>query len=155
MNFLKRLANLFSGGGAPTSDKRYLTIYALSRRCNEPVSGQVDLLNELSKPDDEQYAYFTRKVLHTTGERRCFAQVEITVYFNQDKRVVEHEVEGGRWLTSEEYTEELARFNAPPPEEAEADVIENTAVPETTLPHTSSPDISSPDINKLDTAEEK
>lgn len=121
MNLLKRLASLFSGGGAPRADKRYLTIYVLSHRCNEPISGQVDLLNELSKPDDEQYAYYTRKVLHTSGEKRCFAQVEVHLYFNQDKQVVHHEVEGGRWLTSEEYSAELARFNAPPPEEEEAE----------------------------------
>lgn len=118
MNLLKRLAGLFSGGGGvPSGDKRYLTIYVLSRRCNEPISGQVDLLNELSKTDEGEYAYYTRKVLHTTGERRCFSQVEINLYFNQDKRVTHHEVEGGRWLTSDEYAVELARFNAPPEED--------------------------------------
>jgi len=121
MNIFKLLGSLFSGGGAASSDKRYLTIYALSRRCNEPVSGQVDLLNELSRTDESDYAYFTRKVLHTSGERRCFSQVDISVYFNQDKQVVNHEVEGGRWLTSEEYATELARFNAPLPEEENAD----------------------------------
>ena len=127
MNLFRRLASLFSGGGAPRADKRYLTIYALSRRCNEPVIGQVDLLNELSKPDEGDYAYYTRKVLHTTGEKRCFAQVEVNLYFNQDKQVVHHEVEGGRWLTSEEYGAELARFNAPPEEEAEAEQASPTA----------------------------
>jgi hypothetical protein len=121
MNLLKRLASLFSGGGAPRADKRYVTIYVLSRRCNEPISGQVDLLNELSRLDEGEYTYYTRKVLHTTGEKRCFSQVEINLYFNQDKQVVHHEVEGGRWLTSEEYSVELARFNAPPPEEEEAE----------------------------------
>jgi hypothetical protein len=48
MNPFKWLANLFGGGGAPRADKRYLTIYVLSRRCNEPISGQVDLLNSTS-----------------------------------------------------------------------------------------------------------
>jgi hypothetical protein len=117
MNFFRRIASLFSGGGAPKADKRYLTIYVHSRRCNEPLSGQVDLLNELSRAEEGEYAYYTRKVLHTSGDRRCFSQVEVQLYFNQDKQVVHYEVEGGRWLTSEEYTEELARFNAPPPEE--------------------------------------
>ncbi len=111
-------------GAQPRADKRYLTIYVLSRRCNEPISGQVDLLNELSKPDEGNYAFYTRKVLHTTGEHRCFSQVEINLYFNQDKVVVHHEVEGGRWLTSDEFEVELARFNAPPPED-ENDKVEN------------------------------
>ena len=139
MNLLRRLANLFSGGGAPRADKRYMTIYVLSRRCNEPISGQVDLLNELSKPDEGEYAYYTRKVLHTTGEHRCFSQVEINLYFNQDKQIVHHEVEGGRWLTSEEYSVELARFNAPPPEEEDDEIkavnlASAPTSPENTLP---------------------
>ncbi len=116
MNLLKRLASLFSGGGGG-SNSRYLTVYVLNRRCNEPILGQIDLLNELSKPDEGEYAYYTRKVLHTTGERRCFSQVEINLYLDKDKKVVHHEVEGGRWLSADEYYEELERFNAPPPEE--------------------------------------
>ena len=121
MNFLKRLASLFTGGGGGAGNKRYLTIYVLSQRCNEPLSGQVDLLNELSKPDEGEYAYYTRKVLHTTGERRCFAQVEVELYFSQDKQVVHHQITGGRWLTAGEYTAELERFNAPPEEEPASD----------------------------------
>jgi hypothetical protein len=141
MNLLKRLASLFSGGGAPRADKRYVTIYVLSRRCNEPISGQVDLLNELSKPDEGDYAWYTRKVLHTTGEKRCFSQVEINLYFNQDKQIVHHEVEGGRWLTSEEYSVELARFNAPPPEEDEGaeSVTTVSTTSQATPPHSTTP----------------
>ncbi|MCC6456855.1 MAG: hypothetical protein IT328_18005 [Caldilineaceae bacterium] len=140
MNLFKRLVNLFSGGGGSRGDKRYLTVYALNRRCNEPVSGQVDLLNELSKPDEGEYAYYTRKVLHTTGERRCFSQVEINLYFNQEKQIVHHEVEGGRWLTGDEYAAELARFNAPPPEEdEEADSAEQTEGAGRAIPASSEP----------------
>jgi len=145
MNFFKWFGSLFGGGGVPSGDKRYLTIYVLSRRCNEPVSGQVDLLNELSRSDEGDYAYFTRKVLHTTGERRCFSQVEISLYFNQDKQVVNHEVEGGRWLTSDEYATELARFNTPLPEEEAAD--EEQSESDTVIPATSAtpaPDQSTP-----------
>lgn len=119
MNLLKKFASLLMGGGAPNSGKRYLTVYVLSHRCNEPISGQVDLLNELSKTDEGDHAYYTRKVLHTTGESRCFAQVEIELHFNKDKKVIDHEVTGGRWLTSDEYEAELARFNAPPEEPEE------------------------------------
>lgn len=114
MNFLKNLFRLLSGG-APRGNSRYLPIYVLSHRCNEPVCGQVDLLNELSQVDDGPHAYFTRKVLHTSGERRCFSQVDVTLYFNQNKQVVEHEVSGGRWLSADEYEAELARFRAPAP----------------------------------------
>ena len=145
MNFLRGLANLFSGGGGkPSADKRYLTIYVLSRRCNEPVSGQVDLLNELSRSDDSEYAWYSRKVLHTTGERRCFSQVEISLFFNQDKQIIKHEVEGGRWLTAEEYTTEMARFNAPVAEDEDT-----TETPEAIIsPLTSANPSTNPDTTK-------
>jgi hypothetical protein len=117
MNFFRRIANLFSGKPSSTGN-RQLPIYVLSRRCNEPLAGQVDLYNELSQSEEEGgHAYYARKVLHTSGERRCFDQVEISLWFDQSKKLVEHEVVGGRWLEEEEYQAELARFNAPPEEE--------------------------------------
>ncbi|RIK53168.1 MAG: hypothetical protein DCC57_08725, partial [Chloroflexi bacterium] len=84
MNFLKRLANLF-GGRPGGGSGRLLTIYVLSRRCNEPIMGTVDLFNEVSQSEDSAYSYYTRKVLHTSGERRCFDQVEVELWFNQNK----------------------------------------------------------------------
>lgn len=116
MNFLRRLLGMFGGG---SSSGRYVDIYVLSRRCNEPLLGQIDLINELSRIDEGDTAYYTRKVLHTTGERRCFDQVEVELYFDRNKKILRHEVSGGRWLTGEEYADELERFNAPPPEEEE------------------------------------
>ena len=38
------------GGG---SGNRTLNIYVLSQRCREPIAGQVDLFNELSRTEDE------------------------------------------------------------------------------------------------------
>ena len=121
MNFFRQLARLFSGGGG--SANRYLTVYVLSRRCREPIRGQIDLFNEVStieaKDEGGDYAYFTRKVLHTLGERRCFDQVEVSLYFDRNKKLAHYEVAGGSWLTETEYEEELARFNAPPDDEAD------------------------------------
>jgi hypothetical protein len=119
MNFFKNLANLFRGGAGGST--RNLTIYLLSRRCNEPIMGQVDLLNELSLTEEgSDHAYYSRKVFSTSGQNRCFDQVEVELWFNQNKQVVEHQVLGGRWLDQAEYEQELARFNAPPePEEEE------------------------------------
>jgi len=121
MSFFKRLANLFGGrsGGRPGGG-RLLTLYVLSRRCNEPIMGTVDLFNEVSQSEDSAYSYYTRKVLHTSGERRCFDQVEVELWFNQNKEVAHHDVTGGRWLDADEYAVELARFHAPPAEDDES-----------------------------------
>jgi hypothetical protein len=129
MNFFKRLTSLFSGGSAPTN--RHLTIYVLSRRCNEPIAGQIDLLNELSQPDEGDSAYYVRKVFSTSGQKRCFGQVEVELWLNSNKQVTEHTVQGGRWLEAEEYERELARFNAPPPEESEQRTEDSDQRPET------------------------
>ena len=109
MNFFRQLARLFSGGGG---GNRYLTVYVMSRRCQEPISGQIDLFNEVSAAEEGDYAFYTRKVLHTTGERRCFDQVEVNLYFDQNKKLAHYEVAGGSWLTEAEYEAALARFNA-------------------------------------------
>ena len=117
MSFWTRIANILRGGGGG-DDNRILKIYVLSRRCNEPIAGQVDLFNELSQTEDDSgHPYYTRKVLHTSGKNRCFAEVEVSLWFDRNKRLAQHEVEGGRWLEEEEYQAELERFNAPPPED--------------------------------------
>ncbi len=113
MNFLKRL---FGGSGG--GNDRLTSIYVKSYRCKEPLEGKVDLFNELSKDDDGK-GYYVRKVLHTSGRDRCFSEVEVQLWFDSNKQISNHEVSGGRWLTADEYAEELAIFNAPPEEESE------------------------------------
>lgn len=101
MSFFSRLAALF--GGAPKPSSRYFAIFVVSNRCREPVAGQVDLLNELSLTDEKERPYFVRKVLHTSGRNRCFDQVEVQLWFDNNKRLLERDVFGGRWLEREEY----------------------------------------------------
>jgi hypothetical protein len=115
MNFLKKLF-----GGPARGDDRLTSIYVMSYRCKEPLEGKVDLFNELSKDDDGK-GYYVRKVLHTSGRDRCFSEVEVQLWFDSKKQVSDHDVSGGRWLTADEYDEELAIFNAPPEEDEEAD----------------------------------
>lgn len=105
MGFFKRIMRALAGT-APSGSDRYLPIYVYSNRCREAVAGQVDLLNELSLADDG--GYYVRKVLHTSGQARCFGQVEVELWLDGNKRVQRHEVQGGRWLTAEEYEAELA-----------------------------------------------
>ena len=120
MSILKRLASLFTGKSS--SGGRNLSIYVLSKRCNEPLSAEVDTLNALSGSDDGDASYYTRKVIQGTGRNRCFGQVEVELWFNSQRVLLRHAVSGGRWLTAEEYETELERFNAPPEEdEAAAD----------------------------------
>ena len=119
MNFLKRLCGGPGGGG-----DRSTSIYVMSYRCKEPLEGKVDLFNELSKDDDGK-GYFVRKVLHTSGLDRCFSEVEVQLWFDNRKQISDHEVSGGRWLTADEYADELGIFNAPPEEDEIEDELED------------------------------
>ncbi|MEZ4708837.1 MAG: hypothetical protein R3A44_16635 [Caldilineaceae bacterium] len=114
MNIFKRIVSIFSGGAS--SDNRLLHIYALNTRCKEPVTGTVDLYNELSHTDEGEYPLYVRKVLHTTGAKRCFGQTEVELWFDTNKQLKHYDVQGGRWLDADAYAVELARFEAPPAE---------------------------------------
>ena len=132
MGIFSRLVALFSGK-APGGSDRYLPIYVIDHRCREPIAGQIDLLNELSVVEEETGGgYFVRKVLHTSGEARCFSQVEVQLWLDSKKRIVEQEVQGGRWLTVEEYAAEMGRRAAEAEEAArqaaEAEVAASQAV---------------------------
>ena len=118
MSFLESLKKLFSGGsGGPTSGNRStFPIYVQDHRCGEPVQGEINLLSELSRGDDDA-DFFVRKVLHTSGKKRCFSQVEVQLWFDKKKTLLRHEITGGKWLSADEYAAALERFNAPPEEE--------------------------------------
>ena len=143
MNFFKRIANLFTGGGA---DDRFLPFYVLNRRCNEPLAGRVDLFNELSRLEEGDHSFYVRKVVHTSGQNRCFSQVEVHLWFDKNKQLVEQEITGGRWLEPEEYEEELARFNAPPEEEEPDEPLDELA--ETTNTEITNTEITNTDMNR-------
>jgi hypothetical protein len=107
MSFLSKLFGpLF--GKSPAGSDRYLAIYTFSHRCREAVAGQIDLMNELSLDDENAGGYYVRKVLHTSGKSRCFGEVEIEVWLDSKKNLVRQEVHGGRWLSADEYTAEVA-----------------------------------------------
>ena len=106
MGFFSKIMAAFTGK-APAGSDRYLPLYGIDHRCREPISGQIDLLNELSLA--EEGGYYVRKVLHTSGKSRCFGQVEVQLWLDSKKQITRHEVQGGRWLTAEEYAAEVDR----------------------------------------------
>ncbi len=126
MSLFDSLKKLFSGGsgGASQSSRQAFTIYVQDHRCGEPVQGEVNMLNELSKGDDNA-EFYVRKVLHTTGKKRCFSQVEVELWFDTRRNFLRHQITGGKWLTADEYTAALERFNAPPEEETDTNEAEN------------------------------
>jgi hypothetical protein len=111
MNFLKRLTSLFSTPSA--SPGRYYTVYVQCNRCGEKIRGQIDMLNDLSidygvgegdEKGDGQVTYFVRKGL--VGEARCFQTIEVELAFDKDRRLIDRQIKGGKFLEEEEYQSE-------------------------------------------------
>jgi hypothetical protein len=97
MSFFDSLKSLFSGSGQPTRDSYW--IYVRCRRCGEVISARVDLLNSLSMRDEG--GYITQKTL--VGSHRCFERIEVTLIFDDNRRLVGQEILRGEFITPEEY----------------------------------------------------
>ncbi len=110
MGLLDTIKSLFQPGSR--ASQRYLTVYLLNFRCNEPISAQIDLYNDLS-PDEtgrQGASFYVRKILSTSGTQRCYDTNEVQIWLDSRRRVVEYEVTGGKWLDAEAFQEETARF---------------------------------------------
>ena len=125
MSLFDSLKKLFSGGssGPRGGSRQTFPVYVQDLRCGEPLQGEVNLLSELSKGDNDS-EFYVRKVLHTTGKKRCFSQVEVELWFDTKRNFLRHQITGGKWLTEDEYTAALERFNAPPEEETDTNEAE-------------------------------
>ncbi len=104
MNLLKRLANLFNPA-QPAAPEYW--IFARCRRCGEVLKARVNLNNDLSSEyDGSATTYFCRKVL--IGESRCFQRLEIELTFDMNRNLVSREIQGGQFISREEYETALA-----------------------------------------------
>ncbi len=148
MGFIQDVINSFKsifGAQRPpgTGDDRYLTVFLYSNRCREALHARIDRMNELSiaEPSDDvdadpesvtppNAAWYVRKVVHTSGERRCFGEVEVELWLDNRKQVIQHVVKGGRWLEEDEYNalidEEIERLAA---EDAAESLTDEVAEP--------------------------
>ena len=106
MGFFKRLASLFSGGGAASTDDHSVYVYVRCKYCGEPVVIRVDRRNDLSPEweggasDSPEY-YTSRKVY--VGRERCYRPIEVEMRFDRQRRLESQQVTGGDVLTEEEY----------------------------------------------------
>jgi len=102
MSFFSRL---FRSSNRPTfgSGRSIYTINVQCQRCGEIISAPVDLRNDLSLDDDGEGAskdYICRKGL--MGRQRCFQQIEVTLHFDPERRLIAKEVTGGKFVEPEQ-----------------------------------------------------
>jgi phage terminase large subunit GpA-like protein len=102
MSFFKKLTSMFS---APTrSDTDSYWIYVRCNRCGETIRARVNLYNDLSPNYEEgETTYFCRKVL--IGESHCFQRIEVSLTFDQNRKVIDQQATGGKFITEAEYSQ--------------------------------------------------
>lgn len=99
MNLIKRLASLFKTGQQPAPE---YWVFARCHRCGEVLKTRVNLYNDLSVDyEDKVTSYFCRKVL--IGESRCFQRIEIELTFDTSRNLMSREIQGGQFISREEY----------------------------------------------------
>ncbi|MCB0165524.1 MAG: hypothetical protein KDI79_14940 [Anaerolineae bacterium] len=109
MGLLDALKSMFATDASQADNAYWL--YVRSRRCKEVIKTRVDLRNDLSQRDEG--GYFTRKVL-TGNNSRCFDRVEVTLIFDDYRRLVDQQISGGEFLTAEAYEAALVVDSDPP-----------------------------------------
>ena len=97
MGFLDSLKSLFTGGGG--SDESGYWVYVRCRRCGEAIRTRIDLRNDLSPNDEEGYTVSKTLV----GDRRCFERIEVTLTFDENRRLLGQEIQRGDFISAKEF----------------------------------------------------
>ncbi|MGB8644643.1 MAG: hypothetical protein WCF84_05365 [Anaerolineae bacterium] len=95
MDWLNRIKSAFSGraAGAPV-----LWLYVQCNRCKTPVAVRINLYNDPSL--DEAGGYVLRKEIM---DSKCFQLMRAELHLDQQRRIKEQAVEGGKFLSKDEY----------------------------------------------------
>jgi hypothetical protein len=108
MSIFGRLARALFGGtrAAPASDsagRNAFWVYVRCKACGEKIRVRVSREHDLSadfEGSDVPSAYFVHKEI--IG-RNCFRRIKVDMHFDGNKRVTEQTIDGGDFITREEY----------------------------------------------------
>lgn len=96
MSFLDSIKSIFGLG--QSSDQAGHWIYVRCHRCGEAIKTRVDLKSALNPHDDG--GYLMRKTL--VGNQLCFQRIEVTLIFDKNRNLIDHEIQHGRLITADE-----------------------------------------------------
>jgi hypothetical protein len=99
MGFIDSLKSLISDGKSDNYEKDGYWLYVRCDRCGEVIRTRIDLRRDLN-PGDEG-GFIVRKTL--VGNRTCFERIEATLIFDDQRRVIDHEIDRGELVTAEAY----------------------------------------------------
>lgn len=94
MSFLRRL---FGQAEAPR-DERGIYLYAVCKRCGQRLRVRIDRQYDLNPRDEGGYIW-----QKTLVDSRCFRPMPTVVIFDRNFQQLSAEIEGGRYISREEY----------------------------------------------------
>lgn len=96
MGFLKKLF----GGEKEYKDEHGIYFYVQCDHCGDKVQLRADKRHDLNRAEG---GYVWRK---TIVDSRCFRKMPTVVHLDRDYNVIHKEIEGGHYITKEEYEAE-------------------------------------------------
>jgi hypothetical protein len=99
MGFLDSMKSLLGGGDG--QDKTGYYVYVRCRRCGETIKTRIDMRNDLSRL--EEGGFVVNKTL--VGSQRCFERIEVTLTFDDNRKLADREIVRGEFINSEEFEE--------------------------------------------------
>ncbi len=98
MGFLDSMKKMVAPTGA--GKENALWLYVRCRKCGEQLAVRINPANELSA-DYENGGYVLHKDMM---DGKCFTLMHAYLRFDDQKNIVEQKLDGGEFITEEEYT---------------------------------------------------
>ena len=104
MGLLDRLKEtLGGGGGGAGADRDALYFYVRCDRCADVVRVRVNLANELQQEFAESDGVSGYSLRKAVVDAKCFRPIQVTMRFDGRRRELSREIEGGQFITAEEF----------------------------------------------------
>ena len=98
MKWLERLRRVVGGERAPR-DPHGIYFYVRCGRCGQKLRVRADRRFDLNQ-DLDKGGYVLRKEML---DAKCFSLMYATIRFDEDRRILSREIEGGEFITEEEF----------------------------------------------------
>ncbi len=100
---MDRLKRLFSKPSSPGArggdDPNALWLYVQCARCGTPLAVRIDRRNEISRDYESESMILRKEMMDSV----CFQLMYAELHFDEQGNITAQSVEGGKFLTREEY----------------------------------------------------
>jgi hypothetical protein len=100
MGFLKRIINsVFKSGSGEIRDPDGIYLYIKCDHCGAPVRVRADKRHDLQRDYDSGELILRKEVM----DGACFSLIQTTTRFDAGFRIIDQQIEGGEFISFEEY----------------------------------------------------